>query len=260
MSNWSPDHYLRYADERTRPALDLAARIALESPARVIDLGCGPGNSTAVLKRRWPSAHVAGLDSSADMIARAREGHPDWEWVQSTIQDWRPARRFDLVFSNAALQWLPDHGPLVELLFGHVAPGGALAFQIPSAMFATVRTLIHEIAHDPAWVSRMTGPLAALTMESPAFYYDHLVSRARALDLWETEYLHVMASHTDIIDWMSSTGLRPFLHALPSDDQREAFLTKLRARVAESYEVRRDGKVLFPFRRTFVIAYARTNA
>jgi trans-aconitate 2-methyltransferase len=246
---------MRFDDERTRPSIDLASRIAVESPRSAIDLGCGPGNSTRVLRQRWPFARVSGLDSSAQMIGAAREEHPEGDWIHSTIEDWHPAAAFDVVFSNAALQWLPNHGPLVERLFGHVSPGGALAFQVPSAEYALVRVLIHEIALDGAWADRMAGPLGALTMESPDFYYDHLAPAARALDIWETEYFHVMASPSAIVEWIASTGLRPFLDVLQTESESERFVTRLRERVSGSYSTRADGRVLFPFKRTFVIAY-----
>lgn len=255
MSPWDPGGYMRFGDERTRPSIDLASRIAVESPSSVIDLGCGPGNSTRALQQRWPSAHVTGLDSSAQMIDTARQEHPDGEWVLSAIEEWRPAAAVDIVFSNAALQWLPGHGPLVERLFGHVSPGGALAFQIPSADYALVRTLIHEIALDGPWAPRMAGPLGALTMEPPSFYYDHLAPAARALDIWETEYFHVMDSPSAIVDWIASTGLRPFLDVLEPDGESDRFVARLRERVSQSFPARTDGRVLFPFKRTFVIAY-----
>lgn len=256
MSLWNPQHYLRYADERTRPSQDLAARIDIEAPAAVVDLGCGPGNSTRVLCQRWPDARILGLDSSPDMIASARRAHPDQEWLVADIATWQPAGRFDVVFSNATLQWLPHHEALVRRLFGWVAPGGAFAFQIPSATFARVRTLIHEIAQDGPWAPRMGDARAALTMETPVVYYDCLASSAASLDIWETEYHHVLPAASAIVDWMSSTGLRPFLDALDSPMERDAFLIRLNERVAEEYPVRGDGRVLFPFRRTFVIAYA----
>lgn len=255
MSSWDPGGYMRFGDERTRASIDLASRIAIESPSSVIDLGCGPGNSTRTLQQRWPCARVTGLDSSAQMIDSARREYPEGDWVLSAIEDWRPASAFDVVFSNAAIQWLPDHGPLVERLFGSVSSGGALAFQIPSAEHALVRTLIHEIALDAEWAPRMAGPLGALTMESPSFYYDHLAPAARALDIWETEYSHVMDSPSAIVDWIASTGLRPFLDVLEPDGESERFVTRLHERVSQSYPTRVDGRVLFPFKRTFVIAY-----
>ncbi|MBN1319230.1 MAG: methyltransferase domain-containing protein [Thermoleophilia bacterium] len=254
--DWNPDHYLLFSDERTRPAVDLAARVQVDSPRALVDLGCGPGNSTEVLRRRWPGARAVGVDNSPEMIEAAWAACPDGEWVLSGIERWVPEGRFDVAFSNAALQWVPDHGPLAERLFGYVAAGGALAFQIPSERYSLVRTLIHTIAQDPAWAARMTRPLSLLTMEAPAFYYDHLAPLARSLDIWETEYQHVLESHQAIVDWISSTGLRPFLQALDTEDERGRFVDRLLERVRESYETRADGKVLYPFRRTFVIAYA----
>ena len=254
MTSWNPSEYLRFGDERARPSIDLAARIAVE-PSTVIDLGCGPGNSTDVLKRRWPQARVIGLDSSAHMIEAARDQCPDGEWILSGIEDWRPRATFDVVFSNATIQWLPDHGPLVERLLGCVSPGGALAFQIPCADYALVGDIIREIALDGPWAQRMAQPLGALTMESPSFYYDCLAKSARSIDMWVTEYDHVMDSASAIVDWISSTGLRPFLAVLESEAESECFVARLLERVSESYETRSDGRVLFPFKRTFVIAY-----
>lgn len=168
---------------------------------------------------------------------------------------WHSECEFDVVFSNATLQWLPDHGPLIARLFGAVAEGGALAFQIPSPDYSKIRGLIHEVARDTAWVDRMAGALGMLTIESLEFYYDCLSSVARSLDMWQTEYFHVMESHAAVIDWISTTGLRPFLAALQTDDERRRFVAALHSRVEDTYEVRSDGKILFPFRRSFVVAY-----
>lgn len=255
MSVWNAGHYLKFGDERTRPAADLAARVELDRPADVADLGCGPGNSAQVLRERWPQARVLGIDNSPEMIAAAKQSFPDRDWLLADARDWMPAAPPDIIYSNAALQWLSNHRHLVRRLLSLVAPGGALAFQIPSATFALVRTLIHDISRDPAWADRMDPPRAALTMESPAFYYDAMVDMAERLDIWETEYQHVLPSKRAIVDWIASTGLRPFLAALETDDQRAAFVGELHRRVEDAYESRCDGKVLFPFRRTFVIAY-----
>ena len=227
----------------------------LNGSETILDLGCGPGNSTAVLKLRWPSAHVVGLDSSPAMIEVASRTYPNDEWVLGDIASWRPQSRFDLVFSNAALQWMPHHAALVRRLFDQVAVDGALAFQIPSDRYALVRDLIDEVADDPVWRERMAGPRSSLTMHSPAFYYDVLAGSATRLDIWETEYHHVLESPEAIVEWMSSTGLRPFLGALDSEEERELFVAKLTEKVVEGYSRRVDGKVLFPFRRLFVIAY-----
>lgn len=255
MASWDPGEYMRFEDERTRPSVDLAARVAVESPARVIDLGCGPGNSTRVLRARWPEARVVGLDSSAEMIESARSEHPGGEWVLASIEDWTEDRPYDVVFSNAALQWIPNHETLVESLFANVAAGGALAFQIPSAAFAAVRFLIHDIALQSRWAHRMDGPLRELTMEEPGLYYDRLAPLARSVDIWETEYFHVMDSAPAIVDWITTTGLRPFLAALETEEERHVFVSLLHERVLQAYRPQFDGKVLFPFKRTFVIAY-----
>lgn len=256
MASWDPNKYLRFGDERTRPSFDLASRIAIPKPKNVIDLGCGPGNSTQVLRQRWPMARVIGLDNSPEMIASARRSYPDQEWVLGAIEDWSFGEPLDVVFSNAALQWLPDHVSLTRHLFNQVAEGGALAFQIPSGAYSPVRSFIHEIANDKAWANRMGEACTALTMEEPHIYYDALATQARSLDIWETEYHHVMESSTSIVEWISSTGLRPFLNALDSDEDRRRFVAMLTECVKESYTTRSDGRVLFPFRRTFVIAYA----
>ena len=255
MSNWNAEHYLKYGDERTRPAADLAAGIRIDRPAVIADLGCGPGNSTQILRDRWPQSEIIGIDNSPQMIEAAKRAYPDQKWLLADVSQWTSSGPVDLMYSNAALQWLPDHGVLMPRLFGMVAAGGALAFQIPSSTYATVRTLIHDISNRPAWSERMNAPRNALTMESPAFYYDALVKIATNLDLWETEYSHVLESAAAIVDWISSTGLRPFLAALDTDAERNEFTAELHQRVRDAYPVRADGKVLFPFRRTFVIVY-----
>ena len=255
MSRWNADHYLKFGDERTRPALDLALRINLSQPRTIVDLGCGPGNSTQVLRERWPESDIVGLDNSPEMIESARQAYPDHQWQLANIADWNPTQPIDLVYSNAVLMWLPNHAELIPRLLHSVAPGGAMAFQIPSRNYATVRTIIHDISRDSCWTDRMEGPRNAMTMEQPSFYYDVLVKQTRELDIWETEYYHVIESTDAIVDWIASTGLRPFLAALEPDEEHQNFMKELSRRVHDSYETRVDGKVLYPFRRTFVIAY-----
>jgi trans-aconitate 2-methyltransferase len=199
---------------------------------------------------------VLGVDSSTEMIAASRAAFPEGEWEIGRIEDWAPTDRCDVVFSNAALQWTRDHAALVRRLFEAVAPGGALAFQIPSGIYSPVRTFMQEVADDAAWADRMGDARHAVTMEEPSVYYDALAPAAHDVDLWETEYHHVLASPSAIVDWMSSTGLRPYLAALASDEERGRFVSMLTDRVASHYSRRADGRVLFPFRRLFVVAYA----
>ncbi len=255
MNDWNPSQYLKFSTERIRPARDLVAQIRLDSPQRIVDVGCGPGNSTQILRNRWPNAFILGVDHSREMIDAAIQSFPGQAWLHEDITHWKPEQPCDLVFSNAALHWLPDHRTLVRRLFSHVASGGALAFQIPSAVFPRVRAFIHEISHDARWSVRLAAARTALTMETPGFYYDALVDIASGIDIWETEYQHVLPSKQAIVEWICSTGLRPFLSALASDADREFFLSELQSRVDADYPLQTDGKVLFPFRRTFVIAY-----
>tara|TARA_Y100001934_G_scaffold280257_2_gene386438 strand:+ start:134 stop:904 length:771 start_codon:yes stop_codon:yes gene_type:complete len=255
VTDWNAQHYLKFGDERTRAAIDLLARINLSSPRRIVDLGCGPGNSTELLWQRWPEADVYGLDSSVEMIAAAKERHPDRSWQLADLEQWSPDEPVDLAFSNAAIQWTSDHGALMKRLIAGTADGGALAFQIPSGSFAEVRKLIHEISREERWNDRMESARQELKMELPEFYYDALASEASILDVWESEYHHVMNSTDAIVDWISSTGLRPFIGALGIESEQTEFVEELKRRVAQAYEIRANGKVLFPFRRTFVIAY-----
>jgi len=251
---WDADLYLRFADARTRPAVELAARVPVPDPKQVIDLGCGPGNSTEVLRHRWPAARICDLDSSPEMIAAARRDYPRHDWVLGRLEEWAPDTPFDVVFSNAAMQWARDHASLVRRLFGHVAGGGALAFQMPSRAYSQVGALIHDVADDPAWRARMDAARTELTIEAAIVYYDVLAPLARSVDMWETEYSHVMDGPGAIVEWIRSTGLRPFLGALESERERERFVGMLTERVIDAYPRRADGRVLFPFRRLFVVA------
>jgi trans-aconitate 2-methyltransferase len=255
MSKWDAGAYLRFASERTQPAADLAARIEISTPQRIIDLGCGPGNSTAIVRQRWAGADIVGLDSSPEMIQAAAESSPEGKWIVGDAGTWEAEVPWDIVFSSAALQWVPDHARLFPRLLSQVAHGGALAVQMPALYRSAARQAILEIADDPAWRHRMDGPRHAMTTESPAFYYDILQPLVSRLFLWETEYYHILDGPRAILEWFRGTGLRPYLAALNSDDQKHLFEKRLVERFAQLYPRQRDGCVLFPFRRLFIIAY-----
>jgi len=258
MPTWNADQYLKFAAERTQPARDLVARIALDGPRRVVDLGCGPGNSTALLAARWPAADLVGLDSSMAMINQATHDHPEWRWVVGDIAEWakEEADQFDLIFSNAAMQWVDDHETVYPALFRRVAPGGALAVQVPANLDAPAHTQMRELASTPAWASQLPhGGVREWYVHEPEFYYDLLAPHAARLDLWVTDYIHVMDGAAGIVEWYKGTGLRPFLDALPNDAERENFLADYTDRIAEAYPAQPDGRVLFPFRRFFLVAY-----
>lgn len=258
MPSWNSEQYLKFAPERTQPARDLAARVALASPARIIDLGCGPGNSTAVVAQRWPHAHVTGLDNSAAMLAQARSDFPGQTWREGSITAWRAGEDeppCDLVFSNAALQWVPDHRREFPRLLAQVAPGGALAVQMPANLDSPAQRMMAELASSPAWRVRFAAPPRTWQVHAPEFYYDVLAPHARNIELWTTEYHHVLENLDGIVEWYRGTGLRPWLDALPDEATRTQFLGAYRARLVPYFPERADGRVLFPFRRFFVIAY-----
>jgi trans-aconitate 2-methyltransferase len=255
MPAWDADQYLRFADERTRPALDLVARLDLGAPRRIIDLGCGPGNSTAPLCERWPKAAVTGLDASAEMLDEARAKHPGIDFVQGDIARWSPAEPYDLVFSNAALQWVGDHRRLVPRLFAAVAAGGALAVQMPrNHDFATHR-LMRQVAAEGPWRGRLADARDPSPVKRPEFYYDCLAPLALRVTLWETNYIQVMDGIPAIVQWLRGTGLRPFLAPL-DDDEKRAFLARYATLLADEFPPHADGKVLLPYPRLFFIATA----
>jgi trans-aconitate 2-methyltransferase len=256
MPRWDSDQYLKFANERTQPAIDLLARVAVETPRTVADLGCGPGNSTALLHQRWPAADIVGVDSAPEMLDTARATHPNWSWQLGDIAIWSPPISCDVVFSNAALQWVPDHARVLPHLMAQVAPGGALAVQIPAHVNSPVHQAMLAVASDLAWRDRMHAATTAITVESSSVYYDLLQPFASRIDLWVTEYQHLLDGPAVVIDWMRGTGLRPFLQALADDGERTRFEAMLLAEVTKGYPRQADGRVLFPFRRLFLVGYS----
>jgi trans-aconitate 2-methyltransferase len=254
MPTWDAGQYLRFADERTQPCRDLAARIPLAVPRRVIDLGCGPGNSTAVLAARWPDADIVGLDSSAAMVERAREDFPDREWIHGDISSWQADEPFDVVFSNAALQWVPNHHELLPHLQSQVAEGGALAVQVPGDPAAIPHGVMRELAASEEWRPHFPKPVREWWVEPAEIYYDILAPHSSHIDLWTTDYLHLLPDVAAIAEWYRGTGLRPYLDALGDERLQGRFLSDFVSRLEAHYAPRPDGKVLFPFRRLFLVA------
>jgi trans-aconitate 2-methyltransferase len=249
---WNPAGYLRFADERTRPAVDLAARVEVAAPARVVDLGCGPGNSTRVVRSRWPAAVVTGLDSSAEMLAAARADQPDASWELADLAAWSPPEPVEVAFSNAALQWVPDHAAVFPRLFAGVS--AALAVQVPAHFASPVHRLMVDVSNRHPWRDTLAAARNTISVGRPGFYYDLLRPLARRIDLWETEYVHQLDGPDAILAWVRTTALRPYLDALPPGD-RPAFERQFLAELTAAYPRQADGRVLFPFRRLFVVAY-----
>ncbi|QWZ08368.1 trans-aconitate 2-methyltransferase [Nocardioides panacis] len=249
--HWDPDRYLVYADERGRPFVDLLARVGAAAPARVVDLGCGPGNLTALLAQRWPAAEVVGVDSSPEMVARAVDV-PGVRCEQGDLRTWRPERPVDVLFSNATLQWVPGHLDLLPDLVGQVAPDGWLAFQVPGNHGEPSHVLLHELAADPRFAGFTEG-VARPHSHDPGVYADRLRDLGLEVDAWETTYLHLLPGEDPVFTWISGTGARPTLQALP-DDLRAVFVEEYKALLREAYPPGPHGTTL-PFRRVFVVAH-----
>jgi trans-aconitate 2-methyltransferase len=247
---WDPGSYLEYGDERARPFLDLVARVAATEPRTVVDLGCGPGTLTALLKRRWPQAEVVGVDSSAEMVAAAEPGS-GVSMVVGDLREWTPAAPVDVLVSNAALQWVPDHLALLPRLVGQVAPGGWFAFQVPGNFAAPSHALRHRLEQDPRFAPYLSGVVGP-DAHGPEVYLEALLELGCEVDAWETTYLHLLTGEDPVFGWAVGTGARPTLQALP-DGPRQEFERELREALREAYPATRHGTVL-PFRRVFVVA------
>jgi len=263
MSVWNDQQYLMFGEERTRPARELLARSPLSTANSVVDLGCGPGNSTALLRARFPQAHLIGLDSSPEMLNRARADLPEVEWITADLQQWRPVAPVDLLFANAVLQWLPDHERLIPALFDQLRPGGVLAIQMPRNFDEPSHRLMRETSADldPTAghsIERLAVVRNLSRVSSPEFYYDLLAPKASIVDVWETTYEHVMPDGAAIVEWVKGTGLRPYLDALTLEE-RPRYLERYLAAIERAYPRRSDGRRLFRFPRLFVVAVHNTR-
>lgn len=249
---WDPDRYLTYADERGRPFVEMLARIDASSPTRVVDLGCGPGNLTRLLAERWPDADVTGIDSSPEMIAKATADVPGIAFRVDDLRAWASSdETADVVVSNATLQWLPDHLDLLPALVARVRPGGWLAFQVPGNFDEPSHTIRKDLADDPAYAAHTAG-VAVPDSHDPAVYLDVLAGLGCTVDAWETTYLHLLTGEDPVFAWVSGTGARPTLQALPGE-LRARFEGEFRERLRAAYPSHPYGVVL-PFRRIFVVA------
>lgn len=255
MSDWNPDQYLKFARQRTQPSIDLASRVKVENPASVIDIGCGPGNSTRVLLESWPNAQITGLDSSPQMIDKAKTDLPEIEWITGDAGRFTFGKGYDVVFSNAAIQWMQNHEALVPRLYKIVKPGGALAVQIPADQGSPIRMSLLSVSAQEKWLKYTSGRERLMNYRTAEYYYDILAEMSGRFDVWETIYYHVLDSHEDLIEWYRGTALRPFLEKIPDGEIRKEFENEILDGCKDQYEIRKDGKVLYPFRRIFFVAY-----
>ena len=252
--SWDPEQYRRYADERSRPFFELVGRVGAERPDRVVDLGCGDGALTAALAARWPGALVEGVDRSPEMIARAepRTIPGRLRFVRADVRDWRPDAPVDVVVSNAALQWVPEHGERLTDWVVALAPGGWLAFQVPGNDRAPSHAILDELRSAPRWRDRLAAAAPGPRVLEPGEYLARLEDRGCAVDAWETTYQHVLPGADAVLEWVKGSALRPVVSSLDGAERAE-FLAAYAARLRDAYPARPFGTVM-PFRRIFVVA------
>jgi trans-aconitate 2-methyltransferase len=253
MADWSAEQYLKFEDERTRPARDLLAQIPIQDARKVADIGCGPGNSTALLVARWPQASVIGVDTSADMLRQARERLPAQKFVEANVAHWAPPAGTDVVFANAVFQWVPDHLKHLKRLLGGLPEGGVLAVQMPDNLDEPSHILMRDVAFQEPWRAQLaTAAELRDDLPKPGSYYDALRPLCSRLEIWHTIYNHVLDDAATVVEWVKGTGLRPFIDPLELPE-RKAYLAAYTARIAAAYPPRADGKVLLRFPRIFIV-------
>jgi trans-aconitate 2-methyltransferase len=249
---WDPEVYLTFAEQRARPFHDLLSRVGAQRPRRVVDLGCGAGNLTVQLSRRWPEAVIEALDYSPEMVAAARK-----RGVDATVGDvrgWRPQRDTDVVVSNAVLHWVPEHAELLVCWAGELAGGSWLAIQLPGNFDTPAQAAVRTVAQRSPFAALLRNKLYRGTVvQPPAYYADQLTAAGCAVDAWETTYLHQLTGEHPVLDWITGTTLRPVREQL-SDEDWHQFRTELIPLLADAYPARSDGVTFFPFRRVFVVA------
>ncbi|MDB6083039.1 MAG: tam [Gammaproteobacteria bacterium] len=258
---WSAQQYVTFEDERTRPVRDLLAALPRIEARSAIDIGCGPGNSTALLAARFPDASVTGIDSSSDMIAAARVRLPGLRFDVTNIERWIDSgaaggvRSLDVILANAVLHWLPDHATLFPALIDKLARGGGLAVQMPDNLEEPTHRLMREIACEGRWAGKLAAAAATRTQPAAAErYYEILHARGCKVDIWRTTYHHVLAGGARaVVEWFKGSGLRPFLEPLDGSERAD-FLARYESAVARAYPATSDGSVLLPFPRLFIVA------
>jgi trans-aconitate 2-methyltransferase len=253
LAVWNPETYLKYAAERLRPAMDLLQRIPLTRCDRAYDLGCGAGNVTQLIRERWPEAKITGLDSSPEMLARGRAEFPAIEWVERDIGNWKASESADLIFSNAALHWVPNHEELLPSLLQQLRSGGFLAVQMPHHDDSPGHLLILETARDPRWSARLVPLASQIRVHSAEEYWRWLRPHAAQFDVWETIYVHELEGERPVVEFFRGSQLRAYLQAL-SPAEQEAFLDAYAEKTALAFPKHSNGKTLFPFRRIFLLA------
>lgn len=258
-TRWDPDQYLKFADHRLRPGLELLDRVPLTAPSVVYDLGCGAGEQARMMAERWPDATVYGVDSSQEMLrtASARPGRV--QWVEADVRTWQPEQPPDLIYSNATLQWVDGHATLFPRLVSTLAPGGCLAVQMPLSWSMPSHRIMRQMLEDggpggtPLGTEELRRRVGRKWVDDADEYYDLLAGQTASIDIWETEYLQILQGDDPVVEWVKGSGLRPILNDL-SESERATYLTEYARRLREVYPLRANGKTLYPFRRLFIVA------
>lgn len=254
MNDWNPELYLQYKNERIQPCIDLVNRIDYPNPKNIIDFGCGPGNSTQILVNRWPEAHIIGLDNSPAMIEKARKDFPGQEWILADARTYVSDLKFDIIFSNAAIQWMPDTKALLNKFYELLSYDGIIAVEVPLFFEMPLGILIEKTAKDNRWKDKTGNVFDQFSIYNYSFYYDELSSLFNQIEMWETDYMNILNSHEDIMNMMRGTGLMPYLNKLHDDKSREEFEKEVYNGITQAYPKQRGGKVILPFKRLFFIA------
>lgn len=258
MKDWDPGHYLKFRSERTQPSIDLVGKIHCDlPPENIIDIGCGPGNNTQVLKQRWPNANVLGIDNSPNMINKAKAEYPDMHWHVADIATFETDQKFDLVYSNATIQWIPNHEELLPKMATLLRNKGIIAVQIPQFRDMPIGQTIDIVSKKEQWNYKVAHCRNLFTYNPYTIYYDILARFFTKIEMWETFYLHEMESHEAIIDMVKSAGMKPYMDALLDENEKENFAQEILSQIKLKYPTQKNGNVLFPFKRLFFVGYRK---
>jgi trans-aconitate 2-methyltransferase len=252
--DWNPELYLKFDKERTQPSIDLVSRIEFDNPNKIIDIGCGPGNSTQVLVARWSEAKIIGIDNSPAMIEKAKKDYPNQKWKVIDAGTEIIEGKYDIVFSNATIQWIPNHTELLVKFHDLLTDNGILAVQLPLFWDMPIGKKLAEIARIGRWSKIAKGVKELFTIHDASFYYDNLSENYHSINIWLSDYFHILNSQHSILEMIRSTALMPFLNKMESDDDKKDFEQMVFNEIVKDYPLQKDGKVLFPFKRLFFMA------
>jgi trans-aconitate 2-methyltransferase len=254
IKDWNPEFYLKFGKERIQPSIDLVSKIEFDNPESIIDIGCGPGNSTQVLVERWPKSKIVGIDNSSSMIEKAKKDYPNQEWQLIDASSDELKGKYDIIFSNSTIQWIPNHTKLLKKFYDSLSDKGIIAIQIPMFWDMPIGKSIFDIAREHRWYAIMRGSSDTFTMYDYSFYYNTLSELCSSVEIWQTDYFHVMDSHLSIYQMIESTAMRAYLGKLENDSDKKDFVNQVIEEIKINYPSQNDGKVLFPFKRLFFIA------